>query len=164
VSTTTTSGRGPSQGWLLVFGEVEGFRWVLDREQMAWSRGLCPRARAIRRGDELVLYMARGAFHNPTRDQSTLVGIAKATSEVRRLRRPVTIAGREFMCGCDLTFEVVLPERQGIPFRPLVPRLGFIRRKAAWGQYFRAGLIRLPAPDLRTLHRAIQDVQGASAT
>jgi predicted RNA-binding protein len=127
---------------------------------MAWTEASARRAEQIRPGDRLVLYVARGAFHNPTRDESQLVGLAEAVGPVRRFPRPVRIAGRSFVCGCDLRLEIVLPERRRVPVRPLVPRLSFVRREEVWGQYFRSGLVRVPPQDLEVLAEA---VRGAAA-
>jgi hypothetical protein len=143
-------------GWVVVLAEAEGLRWVLQRSRMAWTEASARRAEQIRPGDRLVLYVARGAFHNPTRDESQLIGLAEVTSPVRRLPRPVRIAGRSFVCGCDLRLEIVLPERRGAPVRPLVPKLSFVRRKEVWGQYFRSGLIRVPPGDLAVLETAVR--------
>lgn len=148
-------------GWVVVLAEAEGLRWVLERSRMAWTEASARRATQIRPGDVLVLYVARGAYHNPTRDESQLLGLAEVVSPVARLRRPVELAGRRFVVGCDLRFEVLLPERGGVPVRSLVDRLSFVRRKDAWGQYFRSGLVRVPAADLEVLAGAVR--QGARA-
>lgn len=142
-------------GWLIAFGEIEGLRWVLDQGQMAFSEGLAGRAAKMQVGDGLVLYVTRGAFHNPSRDQSQLAGIATVTSPVRRLPKPVSIGGREFAVVCRLDVKVSLSERDGVPFAPLIRRMRFIRRKDAWGQYLRAGLIALPREDFDVLSKAI---------
>lgn len=154
--------RTPSDasGWLIVLAEAEALRWVLRERRMAFSPGQCRRASGIQPGDELVLYVARGAFHNPTRDQSHLAGLARVVTPVQSLRRPRIIAGRSFSCGCDLELYIVLPERQGVPVRPLVPRLRFIKRKEVWGHYFRGGLIRLSSRDFQLLRHALQKARS----
>jgi hypothetical protein len=141
--------------WLVAFGEIEGLRWVMEQRRMAFSEGLAKRATKIRVGDTLLLYVTRGAFHNPTRDRSQLVGVATVRSPARRLSRPVFIAGRDFVATCRIQVETTLPERGGVPFEPLVQRMTFIRRKDAWGQYLRAGLIALPPDDFKVLSDAI---------
>ncbi len=131
-----TAGSGP-QCWVVVLAEAEGLRWVLEHSRMAWTEASATRASRIRPGDRIVLYVGRGAFHNPTRDESQLLGFAEVTSPVRRLPRPVELGGRTFVVGCDLRLERVLPERHGVPIRPLVGRLSFVKRKDVWGQYCR---------------------------
>ncbi len=146
--------------WLVAFGEIEGLRWVLAHERMAFSPGLSRRAARIQPGDALVLYVTRGAFHNPTRDRSQIAGLASVKSPVTRLRRPVVIDGREFTSACDLEIDVVLPERQGLPVEPLVVNLSFVKRKEVWGGYFRSGLVQLPDRDFRTLSKALERLAG----
>lgn len=143
-------------GWLLVFGEIEGLRWVLRNKRMAFSAATCPRAKKIQPGDELVLYVGRGAFHNPTRDRSQIAGLARVTGPVQQLRKPVVIAGREFACACPIEVGAVLPERQGMRVEPLIPKLSFIKKKTVWGQYLRAGLVELPDGDLRLIRSALR--------
>ena len=147
-------------GWIVAFGEIDGLRWVLDHQRMAFSDGLARKARKIQVGDELVLYVTRGAFHNPSRDRSQLGGLARTVSTVRPLARPLAIAGREFVATCRIEVLTSLPERSGVPFDPLIPRMSFIHRKDAWGQYLRAGLIALPPQDHDVLRDAI--MQGAA--
>jgi len=124
---------------------------------MAFSEGMARRARRIQPGDRLVLYLARGAFHNPTRDRSQLAGLATVTSALERLPEVLRIASREFAWSCDLELAVVLPERQGIPIQPLVPRLSFVQQRQQWGVVFRSGLIQLPDADLQLVTAAIRN-------
>jgi hypothetical protein len=142
-------------GWLVAFGEIDGLRWVLREERMAFSKGLASRAGKIQVGDQLVLYVTRDAFHNPSRDRSQLAGIATVTSPVRRLREPISIAGREFAVACGIDVVASLPEREGVPFDTFIQRMDFIRRKDVWGQYLRAGLIALTPKDFKALREAI---------
>ncbi len=93
-----------------------------------------------------MLYVTRGAFHNPTRDRSQIIGLATVKSPVTRLRTPVAIGGREFMSACDLDTQIALPERQGLPVEPLAANLSFVKRKEVWGGYFRSGLGSTPGP------------------
>lgn len=146
--------------WLVAFGEIEGLRWVLGHERMAFSPGLSRRAARIQPGDSLVLYVTRGAFHNPTRDRSQIAGLASVKSPVTRLRKPVVMGGREFTSACDLEIEIVLPERQGLAVAPLVGQLSFVKRKEVWGGYLRSGLVQLPDRDFRTLTKALRRVAG----
>ncbi len=149
-------------GWLVVFSEIDGLRWVLKNRKMAFSAATCPRAARIEPGDEMILYVARGAFHNPTRDRSQVIGLATVAGPVKRLRKPVSIAGRDFTCACPLEFGLVLPERHGVPVEPLVDRLSFIQRKEVWGQYLRSGLIRLSTQDLALLRNKIGHFSAAN--
>jgi hypothetical protein len=142
--------------WVVVLAEAEGLRWVLQESRMAWTAGSARRAGLIRPGDRLLLYVSRGAFHNPTRDESQLVGVAEVASPVARLRKPLAMAKREFVCACSLRFEVTLPEREGVNIRSLVERLTLVRRKEVWGQYFRSGLVQVSARDFKIMADAVR--------
>lgn len=154
--------------WVAVLAEVEGLRWALKNSRMAWTAGSASRASRVTRGDGLILYVARGAFRNPTRDRSQLGALAEVASAVRIFRRPVAIAGREFVCGCDLDIEASLPERAGVPVAGLVGELSFVRRKEVWGQYFRSGLMSVSEEDFGVMARAIRrsavDLRQAEGT
>jgi hypothetical protein len=146
--------------WVAVLSEAEGLRWVLKNSRMAFSAGSATKAAKVQPGDGIVLYVARSTFHNPTRDESQLGGVGIVSSAVRPLRNHVELAGREFVCACDLDLEVVLPERAGVPVRPLINRLGFVRRKEVWGQYFRSGLIEVPRRDFALMAKALLRAGG----
>jgi hypothetical protein len=148
-------------GWLVVFAEVEGFRWVVQHSRMAFSEGMARRARRIQPSDRLVLYLAHGAFHNPTRDRSQLGGLTTVTTPLERLAQVLRIAEREFAWGCDLKLDVVLREREGIPIQSLVPRLSFLQGRQQWGVSFRPGLIQLPDADLELMTTAIRNAAKA---
>lgn len=65
--------------WL--FAEVAALRWVAEQKRMAFPTSAATKPKRIRKGDQAVLYTSRGAFHNPTRDEARLVGLAAATGD-----------------------------------------------------------------------------------
>lgn len=145
-------------GWLMVLNEREAIQWVRDARRLAFTEGLCARARRIAVGELIILYAGRTAYHQPLRDRYQLIGAARCLRRVKRLGKPLTLAGREFACGCPIDIMRWFPPRQGVDFLPLVPRLGFIVRKDAWGHYMRRSLIRLfrlSAKNLRTMMSAL---------
>ena len=148
--------------WLVVLGDAEGLRWVLANKRMAFTAARRGLASEIEPDDRLALYVGRGAYHNPTRDQSQLIAVATARTKVKDLQNPIEIAGRKFVCACGLRFDVVLAERQGVPIKSLVPRLSFVHRQDVWGQYFRSSLIRLGKPDFQVIDRAVKAALGSS--
>lgn len=147
------------RAWIVVLSEAEGLRWVVKYSRMAFSAGSAARAARVRSGNRIILYVGRGAFHNPTRDEAQLGALGVVTSPVRPFRKPIEIAGRQFVCGCDPELQIVL-ERAGILVRPLMDELSFVRRKGAWGQYFRSGLV-VPARDFEVMSKALRS--GAEA-
>jgi hypothetical protein len=103
----------------------------------------------------MILYVARGAFHNPKRDQAQLAGVATIAADAYRLRTPLRLGGREFVTACRLAVQYALPERDGVPVKPLVQELSFVRRPEVWGQYFRSGLVEVSADDFDVMANAV---------
>lgn len=143
--------------WLSVIGDVEGLRWVLRHGRMAWTVASSRRAALLTPGDSLVVYVSRNAFHNPTRDASQLAAVATILTATKQLKRPMALAGRKFIATTDVQLDLRLPEREGVAVKPLVPRLGFVRRPEVWGMYFRSGLIEISGADFLILKDAISE-------
>ena len=139
--------------WLWVFGEIAGLRWVATHGRMAFSATGAARAQAMRDGDLAVLYVTRGAFHNPTRDSSRLAGLATVSGAVTD--DPVEVGGRRFPVSVPIRVDLLLPERSGPEVAPLAKRLSFVRRPEVWGMYFRGSPMRLSEPDFRILERTV---------
>lgn len=152
---------GHTRCWLSVIGDVEGLRWVIRHDRMAWTVASNRRAASLAPGDGLIIYMSRNAFHNPTRDESQLAAVATVLGTTKPLRKRLAFAGREFVATTDVRFEWCLPEREGVAVKPLVPRLSFVRKPHAWGQYFRSGLMEIPARDFSILETVLRDRAGA---
>ena len=74
----------PAAHWVWVFGEIAGLRWVTEHEIMAFPKAARRRIREMGRGDRAVLYVTRGAFHNPTRDEARLGGLATVLGDPQR--------------------------------------------------------------------------------
>jgi hypothetical protein len=138
--------------WLWVFGEIKGLRWVVAHKRMAFSRAGV-RAEAMREGDRAVLYVARGAFHNPTRDTAHLAGLATVTGQATSTA--VEIGGRRFPVSVPIRIDLLLPERTGPEVAPLADRLSFVKRAEVWGVYFRNSPKRLAETDFRILAGAV---------
>lgn len=147
--------------WLVVLTEAKGLRWVLKNERMAFSHRLCNRARRIRVGDKLILYLTKAAFGAPSRDRPQLQGVVRVTSGVQQLPETLDILGLELTCACDIEPETVFKERQGAPFDPLVAKMSFIKRPEIWGQYVRRGLVELSAADAKLIVASIEQHRNA---
>jgi hypothetical protein len=146
---------GEPRYWVWVFGEIAGLRWVLAERTMAFRRAAAPRLLAMEKEDRAILYVGRGAFHNPTADAAHLAGLATAlappTSDA-----PVTIDGEEFPWTAPIRVDLALPERAGPDVRPLVGSLSFVRRPEVWGLYFRSSPQEVPEADFRMLADAVK--------
>lgn len=141
--------------WIWVFGDIDGLRWVLERNRMAFPEHAAGRARRIAAGDSAVLYTTRGAYSNPTRDRSRLQSIVDVVGEANH-HEPVEIAGREVTWSCPIQPRVVLEERQGPEVAPLAAELEHVKRPAVWGQYFRNSPIAVSARDFDVLAKAVE--------
>jgi hypothetical protein len=149
--------------WVWVFGEIEGLRWVLKHKRMAFPTSAAGRVAGMGPGDRAVLYLARGAFHNPTRDVSRLGGLASVTGPLRH-GRPVEIARREFEWFVAIDPEMVLPERHGPEVRALASRLTLVKRPEVWGQYFRTTPIEVGEKDFEVMAEMVEGWRDADGS
>jgi hypothetical protein len=149
---------GESRHWVWVFGEIEGLRWVFGHGRMAFPASAARRLRSMGEGDRAVLYVSRGAFHNPTRDMARLAGLATVLAAPVS-EAPVKVAGRDFTWTVPIRTDVRLPERAGPEVRPLVPRLSFIRDEATWGQHLRTSPLLVSEKDFQVLAGAVMRAQ-----
>ena len=117
------------------------------------------RLRPMGEGDRAVLYVTRGAYHNPPRDLARLGGLATVLDEPARRRRPVVIGGREFVWTVPIRVDVALPEREGPEVQPMTPKLSFVKRPEVWGMYFRNSPKQIPKKDFALLERAVHNYE-----
>ncbi|MBY5162099.1 EVE domain-containing protein [Salsipaludibacter albus] len=141
--------------WVWVFGEIDGLRWVLEHDRMAFPEHAAGRISRMEPGDRAILYVTRGAFHNPTRDRAHLAGVTRVTSDPRQVDDALVIAGRDFTWTVGHEPEMLMDERHGPHVRPLVERLEMVRRPESWGSYFRASPIEISADDFDLLRNAV---------
>jgi hypothetical protein len=145
--------------WLIILSEKTALEWVLQHQRMAF-RAHVPTT-ALRLGAPIALYVARGAFHSPKRDESHIAALGQIASEVRS--EPVEVAGEWYQSWCGLTLELSSPLRRGLPFRPLVDQLEFIKKKQGWSMYLKRTLVQISDRDFsiikQTFIRYIEDMQ-----
>ena len=134
---------------LIVLSERTAVEWVLQHERMAFLGHV--KTDAIRPGTPIALYVTRGAFHSPTRDEAQIIAIGRVASDV--VTASVQIAGRSYEKSCSLILDARAPLREGLPFRPLVDRLEFISKKHAWAIYLRRTLVPISNDDFQVIRR-----------
>jgi len=123
--------------------------WVIDHGRMAVGS----RVKSLpERGDRLVLYASRGAFHNPTRDRARVIGLGITKSAPQN--RPVVVAGSPYERSFGIEVDQLAEPREGLDFVSLVPRLDFIVKKESWGGALRRPVVRINERDYKTIASA----------
>lgn len=140
-----------SAAYLAVLGEQEAIRWVVSTGRMAFPSTPRREVGALREGDVLFLLSTRGAFHNPTRDRTRVIGRARVTSSVLRFDTRLELAGRIFESGCSLRIMSLAPYREGVEIAPLAGDLDVLVGKTHWGMLLRRPLVRLNEADAALL-------------
>lgn len=142
--------------WLVVVGERDALEWIFDNGRTAFRDHV--RADAVRLGDPFAIYVTRGAFHNPARDEAQIAALGQFTTDLEDA--PVTIADETFGRSVGTGFDTVLPPRNGMPFKPLVNSLDFIAKKESWSVYLRRSLVPLKPKDYNRIARAFRAYVG----
>jgi hypothetical protein len=148
--------------YLLVLSEREAVAWVLRESRMAFPPTSRSEVNRLKVGDDLFVLTTRGCWHNPTRDRTRVIGLAKVTSDVVAYDEPVTIAGRDFTRGCRLGIETLAPYLIGVDLVPLVPLLDAFpdKRSSAWSIRLRRPLLEITEPDANLLRQELAAVAG----
>jgi hypothetical protein len=147
---------GKTAAYLLVLGEREAILWVLLNEQMAFPATPRREVSALEPGDDLVLLTTRGAYHNPTRDRTRVIGTATVQSKVIQLNPQVEIAGRTFASGCQIKVETLAPYSTGPEIGPLAPQIHGLRGQKNWGMLLRKPLVPIDEEDVILLKRELR--------
>lgn len=147
---------GNTATYLLVLGEREAILWVLLNEQMAFPPTPRREVSALQPGDELVLLTTRGAYHNPTRGRTRIIGTATVKSKVTQLNPQVKIAGRTFVSGCRIKLKTLAPYSTGPEIGPLAPQIHALRGQKNWGMLLRKPLVPIDDSDVALLKSELQ--------
>jgi hypothetical protein len=141
-------------GWLFVIGDGDSLRWVLGKRRMAFRAHV--KTSHLSPGDATVIYATRGCWHNPTRDRAQILAIGSIASPIRN--KPVGVAGETMPQYCDLVFDVVLPERGGVPFTGLVEQLSLTKGRANWGPLLHRTIVSIGDGDVAAIRGAVERV------
>jgi len=148
---------GKTAAYLLVLAEREAILWVLQNEQMAFPVRPRKEVSALQPGDELVLLTTRGAYHNPSRDRTRIIGTATVQSKVTQLDPQIEIAGRTFASGCDIRIETLAPYSTGPELGPLAPQIHALHGEKNWGWLLRKPLVPLDESDVILLKHELKN-------
>jgi len=114
--------------WLIVLSDRQAADWVLANERMAFRSNA--NATRLDPGDSVAIYLAQKAWSTTERQQPRIVALGRVTTGVAT--EPVEVAGQTYDCSCGLALAAKLPLHEGLPFRPLIDQLSFIKNKRAW--------------------------------
>ncbi len=128
--------------------------WPVVRDKRVWGlpEGRENLIRRLKEGDYLFIYLMssrRGDTLLPPR----LAGLFQVASEPYRDTKRV-FKGRIYPNRVKLK-EVLVPE-EPVEFKPLVPKLEFIRNKQFWAAHLRSGLAKITERDFELLKRALE--------
>ena len=143
------------RSYLLVLGEREAIRWVVTSGQMAFPATPRREVAALRAGDQLLLVSTRGAFHNPARDRTRVIGTATVGTAVEALEQPVELAGRLYTKACSIEMESLTPYLEGLEFAPLTDRLDTFRGRSHWGMLLRRPLVLISDADAEVIRKLL---------
>jgi len=141
--------------WLIVIGKSDALKWILDKKCMAFRAHV--KAEELNKGDRFAIYTSRGAYGNPTLDESQLLALGTIASPVRAITQDV--AGETFAKSCAITIQDMLPLRHGVPFRVLIPQLKLIRSEREWPGVMHRTLVPIDEDDYATVAGAIRDAK-----
>ncbi|WP_328814363.1 hypothetical protein [Nonomuraea cypriaca] len=152
--------------YLLILGEREAVAWVLRESRMAFPSRSRSEVAKLKIGDDLFILTTRGCWHNPARDRTRIIGHAKVATSVVTYDEPVTIAGRVFTRGCELSIKTLTPYLTGIELVPLVPQLDAFpdKRSGAWFIRLRRPLLEISDDDAQLLRHELRNVCRDAAT
>jgi hypothetical protein len=143
--------------YLLVLGEREAIWWVLTESRMAFqAHRAAQAARQLEPGVQLLLYVTRGAFHNPTRDRGQVIGEAIVASPLTSLDDALSMAGRKFTVACDLDIRAIAPRSEGVDLAALVDQLESFPVKHAWSARMRQPLVAFTDSDSQEVRRRLR--------
>ena len=152
--------------YLLILGEREAVAWVLRESRMAFPPTSRSEVAKLKVGDDLFIVTTRGCWHNPTRDRTRIIGLAKVTTSVVAYDDPVTIAGRDFTRGCELGIETLAPYLTGIELVPLVSKLDAFpdKRSGVWAIRLRRPLLEISDTDAQLLRQELSNICRDAST
>jgi hypothetical protein len=148
--------------WLIVLTEAKAAEWVLSEQRMAFRRS-ARRVELLEAGDPIAFYTTTRVFHATTAEPQ-IVAVGRITGDVRY--SSLYFAGAEYDRWCQLEIDRSFPVGKGLPFKPLIKRLGFIKDKENWKFYLFGTLIAVPPEDFRKIESAFYRFaakSGASA-
>ena len=132
--------------------------WPVVRDKHIWGlpEGRENLIRRLKKGDYLFIYLMssnKGNEFLPPR----LAGLFQVASAPYRDSKRI-FKGRLYPNRVKLK-PVLIPEKP-VEFKPLVPKLAFIKNKQFWAAHLRPGLAKIPEHDFKLLKEALERAEG----
>jgi len=133
--------------WIFVTNEQN---WKVVKEKNVWGlpRGRENSIKRVKKGDKAFIYLMQEKTKNKT-VPTRIIGFFEVVSD------PFTSSERIFK---DRLYPnrvrlkpILVLEKNYLEFKPLVPKLSFIKNKNYWSGYFRSGLVEISEKDYELL-------------
>jgi hypothetical protein len=140
---------------LAVVNDRSALAWIARESCLAFPSTRRREALTIAPGDEIFLYVTRGAYHNPTRDRAQICAAFLAHRSAEALAAPILIAGREFLFLLPVVAQVVAAPRRGADFASMAESMEFIPAGCSWAPFLRRAIFLVPSHDAAVLRREL---------
>jgi len=137
--------------WLCITNERN---WKVIRERKVWGTGSKETLSRVNMGDKLIFYLKREEL-GKVRKEPRIVGIFEVCSEIFEDSSPIFDKAYRYR----VKLKPIKILKKPLEFKPLVPRLKFIKNKKNWGGELRGKSMRkLPEEDFRLIMAEIERI------
>ncbi len=135
-------------------GVTNDENWPIVRDKRVWGlpEGRENLIKRLKKGDYIFIYLMsskKGDETHPPR----LAGLFKVASDPYRDSRRI-FKGRVYPNRVKL--EPMIVPKKPVEFKPLVPKLEFIKNKQFWSAHLRSGLVRVTKRDFDLMRRRLE--------
>ncbi len=131
--------------WFIVCDNEAELKLVLEEKRVPFRTD----ASNLAKSDRCVVYASKNAWGHPNKDEPQVIAIGKFLGAAEKT--PVTLGEETIEESAKVEITAVQPERLGMPLKPLVVDLWFVRKKATWWNYVRKPVISIPEQDFETI-------------
>lgn len=131
-----------SNYWLVVMGRADAIEWAVSTNRLAFRSTV---KEAPTGGDSFAIYATTSVLGTGKRSEPKLVAMGAFEDDGEE--RSVEIGGETFGRQYRVRFEKAMPIAKGIPFRPLIESMEFIKSKRGWAAYVHRSLVPLSPHD-----------------
>ncbi len=131
--------------------------WLVVKSKQVWGlpEGRENLIRRLKKGDYLFIYLMSSRRGDKLLS-SRLAGLFQVASDPYRDSKRI-FKGRLYPNRVKL--KPVLIPKKPVEFKPLVPKLAFIKNKKFWSAHLRSGLAEIPDQDFRLLKETLEGAE-----